>query len=439
MKLSTTSAVVVLLGLSGWAAVPAVPAPAAGAYFQASCPTPAAPVPVAKMKWKHGTAEYNDFAAAAKAAANPSRQAQLAAAFVQKYPDSDYKNQAIQIEMGAQAKVPSLQADAVKTAETLIQSPGVTAAQLLPAYTIIAYLDPTLVQPSDPNLASKMASLTQAATCGQQLLSSAPAAARPQYDAILTKALGFAQLNSKDYSDAVATLTKATQQNPKDPLPYYWMGIAQVTQQTPDYNSGIFNLAKASALAPSTAAFSNYLNTVYTAYHGSADGLQQVTAAASANDTPPAGFKILSKAEIANAAAMAKYNAEVQAAKNALPDPNSFAGIVARLKRADLAAGEWRQVKGQGYELKGIATSVETKAVEVSIPTTAGAPTDVPNLRVILAAPLAAKRPKVGQTITVKGVVIAFKPNPPNSNESFLITMNEGSVEGYMPTAPKGN
>ena len=49
----------------------------------------------------------------------------------------------------------------------------------------------------------------------------------------------------------------------------------------------------------------------------------------------------------------------------------------------------------------------------------------------------AAKRPKVGQTITVKGVVIAFKPNPPNANEPFLITMNEGSVEGYLPAAPK--
>ncbi len=436
MKLSTTSAVVVLLGFSGWAAVPAAPAPAASAYFQASCPTPAAPP--AKMGWKHGIAEYNDFNAAAKAGANPSQQAQLAATFVQKYPDSDYKNQALQMEMAAQAKIPSQQAAAVKTAEKLIQSPGVTAAQLMPAYTIVAFLDPTLVQANDPNLASKMATLTQAATCGRQLLASVPAAQRPTYDGILTKALGFAQYNSKDYSEAVATLTRAAKLDPRDPLPFYWMGIALVTQPSPDYSAGIFNLAKASVLAPTTEAFSSYLNTVYTKYHGSTEGLSQVTAAAQANDTPPAGFTVLSKVDLENAAAMAKYKAEVEAAKNALPDPNSFAGIVARLKRADLAAGEWKQVKGQGYELKGVATSVATKAVEVAIPTTTGAAGTVPNLRVLLAAPLSpTKRPKVGQTITVKGVVIAFRPNPPNANEPFLITMNEGSVEGYLPAAPK--
>jgi tetratricopeptide (TPR) repeat protein len=438
MKLSTTSAVVLLLGCSGWAAMPAALAPAAGAYFQATCPTPAAPVPTAKMKWKHGIAEYNDFAAATKAAANPAHQAQLAAAFVQKYPDSDYKNQALQVEMGAQAKVPGQQAQAIKTAEALIQSPGATAAELLPAYTVIAYLDPGLVQPNDPNMASKMASLTQAATCGKQMLSAAPAGARSQYNAIMTKALGFAQLNSKDYSDAIATLTKATQQSPKDPLPYYWLGLAQVSEPTPDYNSGIFNLAKASALAPTTPAFSNYLSSVYTAYHGSTSGLSQVTAAAQANSAPPAGFKILSKADVANAAAIAKYNAEVQAAKNALPDPNTFAGIVARLKRPDLAAGEWRQVKGQGFELKGVATSVATKAVEIAVPISANAPSNLPNLRVLLAAPLSPKkRPKVGQTITVKGLVVAYKPNPPDPNAPFLLTMNEGSVEGYLPVAPK--
>jgi hypothetical protein len=436
MKLSTTSALVLLLGFSGWAAVPAAPAPAAGAYFQATCPTPAAPP--AKLGWKHGPAEYNDFLATTKATG--AKQVQLADAFVQKYPDSEYKIQAMQLKMNAEAHMPGQQAAAVKTAQSIIQAQGATAAELLPAYTVIAYLDPGLVQTTDPDMASKMATLTQAATCGKQLLSAAPAASRPAINAVMTQALGFAQLNSKDYPDAIATLTQATKQSPTQPLPYYWLGSAQVSQPTPDYNSGIFNLAKASVLAPSTAAFSNYLNTVYTAYHGSADGLDQVTAAAKINNAPPAGFKILSKVDLENAAAIAAYKKAVEAAKNALPDPNSFAGIVARLKRPDLVAGEWKQVKGQGFELKGVATSVETKAVEIAVPITEGGSTTVPNLRVLLAAPLSTtKRPKVGQTITVKGLVIAFKPNPPNANVPFLITMNEGSVEGYMPVAPKAD
>src|SRR6185437_3607880 len=237
----------------------------------------------------------------------------------QKYPDSDYKNQALQIEMSAQAQSPATRADAVKTAEDLTHASTANGGELLAAYTVIAYLQPTLVQPTDPDLANKMTALPQAATCGEQLVSSAPAAQQAQANAIFNKALGFAQLNSKQYDAAVTTLTKAAQENPADALPYYWIGVAEVTKPTPDYNAGIFYLAKASDLAPQAAAISAYLNTVYTTYHGSTDGLQEVLATAKASPTPPADFKVPSKIDLQNAANMAAYQAALEKQRNTLP------------------------------------------------------------------------------------------------------------------------
>lgn len=441
MKPLISFAAVSLLAASAWAvptnspiATTITTAFGMAAYQGASCPAPAAAVPTDKKTWKHGLPEYNDYNAAAKATDN-TQKAQLAAAFVQKYPDSDYKNSALEIEMGAQASVPSLQPQAVATAEQLIKSGTADADSLLRAYVVLSYLEPNLVQPNDPDMAAKMTTLAQAANCGQQLLSGLPADQQAQYGPILTKALGFAQLNQKNYSDAIATLTKATQQNSKDPLAYYWLGIAEVTQATPNYNNGIFDLARASVLAPQTAAIKNYLNTVYTSYHGSADGLDTVITQATNNPAPPAGFNVMSKVDVENAAAMAKYNAELEAAKNALPDPNTFAGIEARLKKADLAATEWKQVKGQGYELQGVVTAVNAKTADIAVGSTSGSDAQ-PDVRLILFTPLK-KLPKVGEKVTFSGEVLSFKPNPPDPSTPFLLTMDKGTIQGYSPTAAK--
>lgn len=440
MKPLITLAAVSTLAVSSWAASPASrnaardAALASMAWQAASCPAPAASVPTSKKTWKHGDAEYNDFKAAAAATDN-AQKAQLAAAFAQKYPDSDYKVQALELEMQAQAAAPNLQPQAVQTAEQLVKSGLADSDALLRAYVVIAYFDPNLVQQNDPDMAQKMTTLTEAASCGQQLLASAPAAEQGQYGPIFTKALGFAQLNTKDFSDAITNLTKATQQNPKDPLPYYWLGIAEVTQPTPNYDNGIFDLARASVLAPQVTAIKNYLNTVYNSYHGSADGEQDVITAATNNNEPPAGFKVLSSVDVQNAEAMAKYQAELEAAKNALPPADSFPGIEARLKRPDLAANEWKQVKGQGYELDGLITAVTAKTADIAVGPQATSAT-APDVHLILFTPLK-KLPKVGEKVTFSGEVLSFKPNPPDPNVPFMMTMDKGTIQGYSPTAAK--
>ncbi|HXE31121.1 MAG TPA: hypothetical protein VN515_04905 [Terriglobales bacterium] len=437
MKHLTTLATVSLLAVSSWAAtlpshssaVPISGSLALPGYQAAACPTPAPAVDPKTRTWKHGDAEYKDFTAITSATDN-TQKAQLAAAFVQKYPDSSYKNTALQIEMTAQAAVPSLQAQAVQTATEIMKSSSADASVLLPAYVIISYADPNLVQANDPDMAAKMATLLQASTCGQQLLAQQPAAAQTQYMPILVKAQGFAQMNTKDYAGAIATLTKAAQLKPTDPLPYYWMGVTKVTQAPPDYNTGIFDLAKASVLSPQTAAFKSYLTTVYTQYHGSADGLQDVITAATNNAAPPADFKVMSSVDVQNAAAQAAYQAQLEKLKNQLPPADSFAGIEARLKKPDMAADEWKTVKGVGYELDGLVTDVTAKTIDIAVGATD--PSTPADVHVVLDQPLT-KRPKVGDKVTVDGLAESFKPNPPDASGQFVLTMTKGSVKGYSP------
>lgn len=433
MKLSTTIVAVATLAVASWAAMPAAPAsPLAtteAAYFQeAACPTPAA---AAKKDWKHGRPEYNDFTAAASAT-SAAEKIKLAQEFVQKYPDSDYKNDALLLEMQAQSASPATQAEAIQTAEQILKSSNADASHLLAADVIISYISPNLTKPGEPNLDTKMQNLLQASSCGEQLLASAAPAQQAQYGPIFGKAKGFAQLNLKQYSAAIATLSTVAQKNAHDALPYYWMGIAEVTQETPNYNSGIFDLAKASVLSPNTSAIASYLNTVYTTYHGSADGLQDVINTARNNATPPADFKVLSKVDMENAANMAAYKAELEKRANELPPADSFAGIKARLQKPDLAAGEWKSVKGQGYELTGLVTEISAKTVTIAVNATdPGAQGDV---HVLLFTALT-KRPKLGAKVTVQGVADSFKPNPPDPSVPFVLTMKDGSIEGFSPKA----
>lgn len=214
-------------------------------------------------------------------------------------------------------------------------------------------------------------------------------------------------------------------------MAYYWMGIAEVTKATPNYDAGIFDLAKASVLAPQTQAISSYLNTVYTSYHGSADGLQDVINTARSNNAPPADFKIQSKVDLENAAAMAAYQKALAQRQQELLHENSFAGMEARLKNTDMSADEWKKDKGQTFGVQGIVTAVTSKSVDVAVgakdPATAKA-----DLHVILDPPLT-KLPKVGQTVDVTGVAESFQPNPPDANAPFLLTFNKGTIKGFSP------
>lgn len=395
---------------------PAAPAPVARPI--PTCPNPAPTQPASARKWKGGQAEYQAFTAAAQAPA--AQKAQAFANFVQKYPNSDYKVLALIQEMAAQTSSP---AQAVETAETILKTPGADADAFVRAYSIISYFMPQLVQPNDPQMQQKLNTLYQAAYCGNQMLEAAQGLqpnAKAQSEYIYNRAIGFVALQDKNYPLAKQKLMQVVQFNSKDPLAYYWLGIAQLSDKPADFNTGIFSLARAADLAPQAQALTSYFQKVYDSYHGSDDGIQDVKTAAANNTQPPAGFKILSKIDIENAQIEAENARLAAEAAKQLPPANTFAGIEARLKLPDKAAPVWKDLKGQTIELDGVVVSAEGRHVDVAVGPDAISKNQA-DVRVMVAA---TPHVKEGEKVSVQGVATRYVTDP-----TFLLTLEKGSVK----------
>jgi hypothetical protein len=399
------------------------PAPAAPAPVTRpipTCPNPAATVPPAQRKWKHGQAEYQDFTNAAKAA-NPAQRAQLFAAFAQKYPDSDYRELALVQEMAAQAQ--SSPASAVETAETILKTPGADADSFVRAYTLISYLMPNLLQPNDPQMTQKVDALYQASYCGNQMVQAATGlqpAQKAQSEYIYNRAAGFVALQDKNYLLAKQKLTQVIQFNAKDALAYYWLGIAQMYGSPADFNGGIFSLARASFLAPQAAAIASYFQKAYDSYHGSDDGIQDVRTAAQSNTLPPAGFKIESAQDVENAKVAAENAATRTQLEQEIPPANTFGGIEARLKRPDMAPPVWKKLKGQIIQLDGLVMSTTDNSVDIAVSPLALFE-KIADVRVMVSATPSVNQ---GDKVSVQGTVTKYDTTP-----NFLLTLDKGTVK----------
>lgn len=424
---------------------PAPATQAAPAAEPASPPIPPCPTPAPALttrKWKgNGTpnserAEYDAYVKATQAT-DRAQQAQDFAAFVQQFPNSDYLMPALEGEMGAQAQSNN-NAGAVDTALEILKSPKADADAQADAYTVLAYLLPAEIGKltgNDPKIETMLGQLDWAAQCGaKELAGATPPAGQSaeQFDQkkaqsayIFNRAEGFVALQRKQYSTAVADLTSAIQFNNKDVSAYYWLGIAALSQKpNPDFSAGIFYIARANSLSPQTAVISQYLNNVYNGYHGSMDGLDQVKQAAAASPTPPAGFHIQSAAEIAeaaNEAAIAAAKAAREKQMQVLYPPDTFRGMKQRLMNPDTASGEWKQIKGQGYQFEGIVISAEPRNVQVAVD-----PFDIQDqkadVHLILTTPHRDLQP--GQKVILEGIATDLQTSP-----DFMLTLTKGTIK----------
>lgn len=398
---------------------------------QAQC-LPLTPAPsTAGYKWKQGMAEYNAYVAATRAA-SPLQKAQFFSAFVHEFPNSDYKQAALQDEMTAYAQAGKTLA-ALAVGKRLLAAGATSAPVQLAVYFLSATYLPQVIQPNDPDLQTQLSRLQTSGVCGLKALNAIPrppqlpastfAAQQAQAREIFQRGLGFVALQRKNYAAAIPHFQAAARINPKDPLVYYWMGLSQLTIKPPQYQLGIYNLARAAALAPQVASFNSYFTQVYSQYHGSAQGAAAVKAQALARAQMPAGYHIVSYADIANAQASAKYNqeeAKYQKELHALPPADSFPGIVARLKRPSHRAKEWAQIRGVGLELQGTVIHSHPTYIVLAVPETA-TPSGRPDVRVDLVIRHVVRR---GIQITVLGVPFRYTLKP-----HFMLLMNKGRIE----------
>ncbi len=397
------------------------PAAPARPMMRVSCPVISPAANPASFSWKHGPAEYHAYVDATKAT-TPAEQASLFAAFLQKYPDSDYRHAALEGEMMADSRSGQTAAS-VQAARRLLQS-GVDAGTQLQAFYVIAGM-----LPSDLQLQTNLPLVAEAGDCGLKALQQVPRPAsvpaaqfnaqKRAAQAIFERAIGFVEWHRKNYAAAIAPLSRAAQLNSTDPSTYYWLGVSQLYKQPPDFLGGIFSLARASDLAPSVGLITNYFRKAYTSYHGSANGMQDVLALAKTNTQPPAGFNIVSIATIRNQQNEAEYQKELQAYKNWLPPKNTFEGIEARLKRPDKARAMWDSIKGQGLDLTGIVIRSTPTTLLLAVGQ-AYQTKNQADVRIQLVIRHVVSR---GDKVEVVGVPVSYLTRP-----HFLLVLNKGRI-----------
>ncbi len=132
--------------------------------------------------------------------------------------------------------------------------------------------------------------------------------ARLEMEALGHRTLGWVAMQRKNYEAAETDLTQNLKIHPNDAEASYWLGTVILAQKKPERQSdALFQFARAAAydgpgaIEPGMRGkILDYITRNYNNYHGTdAEGLKHLLELAKANAFPPADFKILSEAEIA--------------------------------------------------------------------------------------------------------------------------------------------
>ncbi len=316
-------------------------------------PAGQAAAPAKQPQWKSRD-EYDAFQAIQKAT-SPQQKISLANAFLQKYPASDFKAQADILKVQAYQQLNQV-SQAISTAQDILK----LDPNNLFALNYLSYVFPFTYNPSAPASPAKLTEVENDAKLGLQLLqkqTKPPNMPQAQFEAQikqvrsdLNRALGFALLQQKDYANAVTYLKAAAEDKPTDSYTLSFLGQAYVYAKPPDYNNGLWYLARGVAMAqqqktPNAAALEKFFDQVYVRQHGSDAGAKVLLAQAAGSATPPAGFTVASAPKHAKTG-----NSSVDA----------FYGIQDALAvGGDQAQQAWSSLKGQPL---GIIAFVESVA-----------------------------------------------------------------------------
>jgi hypothetical protein len=253
-------------------------------------------------------------------------------------------------------------------------------------------------------------------------------AARTDMEAIAYKASGWTAMVKKNASGAEENFTKALQVKPASGEVSYWLGLTIVGQKDPTtYPKGLYHIARAAAydgpgaLAPAgRTQVNDYLTKAYKGFHGDESGLVELKAQAKASALPPAGFKILSVKEIAEA----KLKQEEEAAK---ADP---IGALWKNLHNELSGPNGQQYFDSGLKeaavprLRGTVVSHTSKSIVLAL-----SDKTTPEVTLELDTPIAGKA-EPGTVIEFEGVGKSFTKEP------FMLTMDAERSKIYNWPAP---
>ncbi len=383
---------------------------------QAATPAAPAAAPQAAPVIKD-PAEYNAYVAAVQAT-DPNAKISGLEAFLNQYPNSVMKNQALEILMQTYQQA----GNAKKTMDTATKLVSVDTCNVR-ALALLSYFDRVMAQGGDPN--SKQL-IGDGKKYGQQGLDCMPKFTKPdgtsdadfqktkdQMNAIFNAAIGISDLQDKDYAGAVPALRKTVDANPMDFSVVYPLALAYLGQTPADYQNGIWYAARAAAVAPpaAQAQIEKYAHSQYVKFHAGEDGWPELLAAAKANGPQVAIKPAPSPAEQA-------HNMIGQTS----PDKMDFATweFVLSNGSPDDQATVWNAIKGKAVQMNG--TIISTTPTEFMI---AGSEDDIQAKKADITLQFDEKIPvrmipKDGASFDFQGEPASYTPNP------FMMVMEKG-------------
>ena len=399
--------------------------PAQPAQAPAAAAAPSAPCTPAPKKEIKDPAEYNAYTNALNAA-SPQEKIAGFESFVRSFPNSAYKEEALEYMMNAYQQTGNIP-KTVETAKSILQvNPNNVRALALLAY--IARASAEAGQNAQQNVAD-------ARTYGEQGLKAlnsmtCPEGASPadmqklktQTSIIFNGAIGFAAIQNKQYPDAAKYLGAAVELEPPtaDSLRDVYPLSLALLEQNPVNPAGLWYIARAAALSKGNAQITKYGRSKYIKYHGGDDGWDQLLseAAAATSNVPPQNFAV----------APAPSPAEQAAKLAATVDPKKmdFGQWELVLSAGDPATQEkvWSQIKGT--EVPFAAIVIESSKTKLSLAATADAiEAKKADVTVTMTGPIPAtmmSKVAPGQEVQLVAKPDNYTPNP------FMMNMINGQL-----------
>jgi tetratricopeptide (TPR) repeat protein len=381
---------------------------------------PAAPAPgQAAAPVIKDPAEYNAYVAAVQAT-DPNAKISGLEAFLNQYPNSVMKNQALEILMQTyqQAGNPK------KTMETATKLVAVDPCNVR-ALALLAYFDRVMAQGGDQNAKQLLADGKKYGQQGLDCLSKFPKPEntsdadfqkmKDQMTGIFNAAIGIAALQDKDYPTAVKALRITVDQNPNDFAVVYPLALAYLGQNPPDYQNGIWYAARAAAVAPPAAQpqIEKYARSQYVKFHAGEDGWPELLAAAKANGPQVPIKPAPSPAEQAHNMITATP-----------PEKMDFATweFVLSNGSPEDQATVWNAIKGKAVQMNGVVISATPTEFMI-----AASSDDIeakkPDITLKFEEKVPARLiPKDGASLDFQGEPASYTPNP------FIMVMEKGQL-----------
>jgi tetratricopeptide (TPR) repeat protein len=330
----------------------------------------------------------------------------------EKYPDSAFKDDWTRLYMrgyqntGQKEKAIDIAKDILKASPNDFES-----------NFLIASMAPTMGA-SDPSM------LDAGEKAAKAVLANRPAqASDEQWKPLQLTAyqtLGWIAMQKKDHLEAEKQFMTVLKLNPNAAQVSYWLGNEVLAQGNPNKNElALFSFARAAvyegegALNPQgREQVDTYLKKVYTNYHGSEEGLDEIKAIAKTQALPPADLKILSKDVI-------EYEKE-QASRKAEPLLWNYKDLREALT-GSTGDRTWAELNGKltpKMQLYVVGSDSARPQV-VSFSSTKGGPVEV----VVNLENRLREAPGVGTKRTIEGVASSLSKDP------FKLTLTSGSIQ----------